>query len=356
MNNIFPSNYSKPLFSNLNFHLHQSESNLINIVRNRKNVLSPNNKLLSNNINNNNNKNLSKSKGTQSSTSSSTLSTFRKTSNLYKTSAHNSCTNINKNHSSKHAVNIKANAKEINIHLSLNSDNTNNNNTHNNSSSINIHNNSKCSSTYYEDIIKEQDQHIKQLKHELKEAKQILAAVKEYNGSNSSSNSNNKLHKSYAHKKRHTINNDFNTLLGNTKSSWYVSTKTGNTPTSLLIGNKFGLWDGDNITKRCVSPKGCNNIFFGLREHRKRNWSSNNQDRLKTFSAKTQRTFGKRKGSNMECNSRKNSKKNNNKNINVNDVHLMNNEELVCLCKMMIQRAYKVFGMYNDIIRLNKKK
>ena len=351
MNNIFPSNYTKPLFSNLNTHLHQSETNLINIVRNRKNILSPNNKLLSNN--NINNKNLSKSKGTQSSTSS-TLSTFRKTSNLYKTSAHNSCTNINKTNSSKHAVNIKANAKEINIHLSLNSDNTNNNNTHNNSSSIiNIHNNSKCSSTYYEDIIKEQDQHIKQLKHELKEAKQILAAVKEYNSGN---NSNSKLHKSYAHKKRHTINNDFNTLLGNTKSSWYVSTKTGNTPTSLLIGNKFGLWDGDNVTKRCVSPKGSNNIFFGLREHRKRNWSTNNnQDRLKTFSAKTQRTVGKRKGSNTEGNGRKNNgKKNNNKNVNVNDVRLMDNEELVCLCKAMIQRACKVFGMYNDIIRLNK--
>jgi hypothetical protein len=328
MNNLYSSKYVNPRLSSINPQLY---SNIIKITRSRKNILTPSKITRIHNT-----KPPSKSKTTHSSTS--TLSTFRKTSNLYNNTNHNSCTNITKNH----AVNIKANtnANEINIHLSLNSDNAN---TQNNSSSTNIHNNSKYSINYYEDIIKEKEQSIRQLKNELHQIQKLLSTIKEQN------NTNNIEHINQTHVRRRTINNELNLLIGNNKSSGNISSKAKASQNLML----FNLWDGRS--KRCTSTNnGCNSIFFGLNEQRKRNWSYK-QDRLKTFSAKTQRTFGKRKGSNTECNNnRKNSKNNNNKNVNVNDVHLMDNEELVCLCKMMIQRACKVFGMYNDIIRLNK--
>ena len=334
MNNLYSSKYVNPRLSSINPQLY---SNIIKITRSRKNILTPNKITRIHNT-----KPPSKSKTTHSSTS--TLSTFRKTSNLYNNTNHNSCTNITKNH----AVNIKANtnANEINIHLSLNSDNAN---TQNNSSSTNIHNNSKYSINYYEDIIKEKEQSIKQLKHELHQIQQLLSTIKEQN------NMNNIEHVNQKHGRRRTINNELNLLIGNNKSSGNISSKAKASHNLML----FNLWEGRS--KRCSSPNnGCNSIFFGLNEQRKRNWSYK-QDRLKTFSARTQRVFRKKdKGKYVDKNIKSEGNSRKGKNINsmnvVNNVHYMNNEEVMCLCKGIVNRARKVFKMYNDIVFPNNKK
>ena len=217
-----------------------NEFNIVSIIRSsRKNKIDSSHLKYGNNNKHNKIRKKSNSKSKELS-ASSTLSTFRKGINL-----HNSTGSLSQIRSkTKNAVNINTNNNEINIHLSLNSDNINN------------------SSLHLEDMLKQKDALISKLQNELESNHKILYKLQAQ-----------EINK---HSRHNKSTNDLNFFLTKTKSSGFISSKASKAQTVTLFNNI--------IKKRVKSP-----IGFSVEKTKKNVYDS--LGKLKTISIKTQRIY-----------------------------------------------------------------
>ena len=217
-----------------------NEFNIVSIIRSsRKNKIDSSHLKYGNNNKHNKIRKKSNSKSKELS-ASSTVSTFRKGINL-----HNSTGSLSQIHSkTKNAVNINTNNNEINIHLSLNSDNINN------------------SSLHLEDMLKQKDALISKLQNELESNHKILYKLQAQ-----------EINK---HSRHNKSTNDLNFFLTKTKSSGFISSKASKAQTVTLFNNI--------IKKRVKSP-----IGFSVEKTKKNVYDS--LGKLKTISIKTQRIY-----------------------------------------------------------------
>ena len=217
-----------------------NEFNIVSIIRSsRKNKIDSSHLKFGNNNKHNKIRKKSNSKSKELS-ASSTVSTFRKGINL-----HNSTGSLSQIHSkTKNAVNINTNNNEINIHLSLNSDNINN------------------STLHLEDMLKQKEALISKLQNELESNHKILYKLQAQ-----------EINK---HSRHNKSTNDLNFFLTKTKSSGFISSKASKAQTVTLFNNI--------IKKRVKTP-----IGFSVEKTKKNVYDS--LGKLKTISIKTQRIY-----------------------------------------------------------------